>query len=92
VRVAAALSLQAELYPNPSHPAETVNLLVRTAQAGAATWQLKDMLGRVISQGQAELPVGSTRLTLPAAELPKGVYLLQLRQGTEHLVRKMVRE
>ncbi|MCB2406806.1 LamG-like jellyroll fold domain-containing protein [Hymenobacter lucidus] len=93
VQVIMAEGLQAQLYPNPSHPAEALTLQVRTGAAGPASWQLTDMLGRVVSQAtNVELPAGVSTLPVSATELPTGVYLLKLQQGKHQVIRKLVRE
>jgi hypothetical protein len=93
VQVSTMVGLQAQLYPNPSHPAEALTLLVRTGIAGSASWQITDMLGRVVLQEtNVVLPAGASNLPVQAAELPTGVYLLKLQQGNQNLIRKLVRE
>ena len=83
----------ADLYPNPSHPADELTLRLTTPTAGPARWQLFDMLGRrVLSQEDRPLPAGTSLLPLPAAALPTGVYLLQVRQGEQQQVIRLVRE
>ncbi|MCB2376442.1 Ig-like domain-containing protein [Hymenobacter sp. BT635] len=93
VKMSTPEGLYVQLYPNPSHPAEALTLLVRTGQAGPVSWQLIDVLGRVLRQEtNVVLPAGTTSAPLSADELPVGVYLLKLQQGNKHVMQKLVRE
>lgn len=92
VRVASPAGLLAQAYPNPSNLAEAVTLLVRTPTAGPAAWELFDAVGRSLAHTTADLPAGSTMLPLPGlGELATGVYLLQVRQGGQQQVIKLIR-
>ncbi len=92
VRVVGPVSFVAQVYPNPSSPAEAVALLVRTPSAGPATWELFDAVGRLLARTTADLPAGSTTLPLPQlADLATGVYLLQVRQGGQQQIVKLIR-
>jgi hypothetical protein len=93
VQVPALFGFAAQLYPNPARGTEIPTLLVRTAEAGPATWELTDALGRTVLRQGGSLPVGSSTMALPAATvLPSGVYLLRVQQGSHHQVLKLVRE
>ncbi len=82
-----------QAYPNPSAPGTGVALSIRTSQAGPATLRLTDVLGRELSQQQADLPTGATTLPLPeAGQLATGVYLLRVQQGGQQYTLKLVRE
>lgn len=85
--------LLAEAFPNPS--AATVGIMVRlrTDQAGPASLELLDAVGRQLSQQLALLSAGTTTLPLAgAAQLATGVYVLRVRQGSRQQLLKLVRE
>ena len=90
VPLTAGLLVQA--YPNPSLGTE-VALGIRTDQSGPATLALTDMLGQEVSRQQAELPVGSSTVTLAgASKLATGVYVLRVWQGSRQQTLKLVRQ
>lgn len=70
------------IYPNPA----TDYVQVSLPQAGPATVALRDLTGRQVLAPQA-LPA-SQRLRLPAS-LAAGIYLLEVRQGSETAVRRL---
>lgn len=91
LQVPAAAGLLVQAYPNPFQ--QQVALTIRTGQAGAATIQLTDAVGRQLGQRKLDLPLGSSTLTLDEASgLPQGVYLLRVRQGEQQQTLKLVRE
>jgi hypothetical protein len=93
VAVPLEAGLLVQAYPNPSAPGTAVALSLRTGQAGPATLRLTDVLGRELSQQQADLPAGATTLPLPAtSQLATGVYLLRVQQGGQQRVLRLVRE
>ena len=92
VRVAAPLGLTVAAWPQPfGANGPTVGL--RTAQAGPATLRAYDALGRPVLNQNLTLSAGTT--ALPLAELgplASGVYVLRLKQGTQQVSLKLVRE
>lgn len=93
VAVPLAAGLLVQAYPNPSAPAQGITLAIRTDQAGPLTWQLTDVLGRLLSQQRAHLGVGAATLPLEASgSLPTGVYLLRVQQGGQQQTLKLVRQ
>ncbi|WP_426492467.1 T9SS type A sorting domain-containing protein [Hymenobacter sp. 102] len=68
---------QLEVYPNPASSA--VNVQVPAASASTVV-ELRDVRGRLVRQQRLE--PGITVTQLPTANLPGGVYLLQIQQGT----------
>ncbi|WP_375417973.1 IPT/TIG domain-containing protein [uncultured Hymenobacter sp.] len=71
-----------KVFPNPA----TDRLTVALPTTGAATVALRDLTGRVVL-APAALPADQ-QLRLPAA-LAAGVYLLEVRQGTQVAVRRI---
>jgi hypothetical protein len=93
VAVPLEAGLLVQAYPNPSAPGAAVALSIRTGQAGPATLRLTDVLGRELSQQQADLPAGVTILPLPAtSQLATGVYLLRVQQGGQQQALRLVLE
>lgn len=81
----------AQAVPNPFGN-EGLQVQVLTQQAGPATFDLHDAVGRVLLSGKAELPVGGATLDLRSAgQLPVGVYILTVRQGKQVVNLKVVR-
>lgn len=92
LQVPAVAGLLVQAYPNPSQQ-EQVTLVIRTSQAGPATLQLIDGVGRQLGQRKLDLLLGASTLVLEEATgLPQGVYLLRLRQGEQQQALKLVRE
>ena len=93
VRVSGLAEFTAQLYPNPSHDSQVPTVLVRTSSAGSVCWELADPLGRTLLRQTAEVPVGTTALSLNVASaLRSGVYLLRIQQGQQLKTLKVVRE
>jgi hypothetical protein len=93
VAVPLEAGLLVQAYPNPSAPGAAVALSIRTGQAGPGTLRLTDVLGRELSQQQADLPAGVTILPLPAtSQLATGVYLLRVQQGGQQQALRLVLE
>lgn len=73
------------VYPNPAQSQLTVAL----PRPGAARVALRDLAGRLVLATTSLPPSG--RLTLPAA-LPAGTYLLEVQQGAETAVRRVMKD
>lgn len=70
------LSLQ--VYPNPASAMGGVNVQLTLNESTTATIQLLNTQGQVVSSRNATLQSGSNVINVPAANLPAGVYYLQL--------------
>jgi hypothetical protein len=82
-----------QAYPNPSASLAPVSLLIHTELGGEVHLTLTDALGRLISRQTMMLAIGTTTLPLaPATELATGMYVLQVRQGTQQQLLKLVRQ
>ena len=73
------------VFPNPA--TDFVNVVL--PKAGAATVALRDLTGRLMLAPVALLPQQPLRLP---ASLAAGVYLLEVRQGSQTAVRRFVKE
>ena len=72
------------VYPNPLSTTDGAwNIQLNSEEAGAhIQWQLIDVQGKVLQQNAIRLQIGQQTITLPAQQLPSGLYLLQvLRPG-----------
>lgn len=89
LRPADGLFLQA--YPNPA--AHQFSVLMNVSQAGPATLKLLDTNGRLVMQRTLLLVPGSTTLALDETnELRPGLYTVQLQQGAQRHMLRLVRE
>lgn len=70
---------QLSIFPNPVK--ETLFVQFFAAQAGKFTMQVADMEGRVLQQQEFAATVGSTSLSLNAASLARGTYVLLIRSN-----------
>ncbi len=77
-----------ELWPAPVTDNAFVSL--STEQAGFITLDIIDALGRAVSIEQRELSTGRTEMSLPAAQLPNGLYLLRMSMNGETAARRFV--
>jgi hypothetical protein len=83
----------AQLFPNPSAATTAApQLLVVSAKASPVTLTLRDAVGRVLSQREVAFSASSA-LPLPeAAALPAGLYVLEVKQATQQLNVKLLRD
>ena len=89
LRPADGLFLQA--YPNPA--AHQFSVLMNASQAGPATLKVLDTNGRLVMQRTLLLVPGSTTLALDETnELRPGLYTVQLQQGAQRHMLRLVRE
>jgi len=66
------------LYPNPSRG--QVSLEIATETAGITKLEVRDILGRLVSQQELTLTEGSNSFSFDFAHLQAGVYLLNLKK------------
>jgi hypothetical protein len=62
------------IYPNPF--VDQVNLDLFTQKETKVTWNIYDVTGKIVLSGSESITTGYNTLKIDAAELPKGVYLL----------------
>jgi len=79
------------VYPNPATSTFTVAV---PAVAGASQVQatLLNSLGQEVARQAASLPAAGAHLIFERGRLAPGVYLLRVRAGTEHIVKRVVLE
>jgi hypothetical protein len=85
-----ALAATVSLYPNPAHRAFT--LAVPAGQLHNAAATLYNGLGQVVQQRQLSLPAAGGTTSFDVSSLAPGVYSLQLKTGTELVVKRVVVE
>ena len=84
--------LLAEAFPNPHHTGK-LTLRVQALEAGSVTLKVHEATGRVLWQETRAVQAGWNEQPLSrAAELPAGLYLLSVQQGSQQQVVKLVRE
>ncbi len=88
---AAQGTLSFSLYPNPARNATTVQL---PAQPGAttATLTLRDALGRTLRTETMNLPATGLRHEFDLANIPAGLYAVQVQAGAATATRQLVVE
>ena len=77
-----------ELWPTPVTDEAFVSLSAE--QAGLATLDIIDALGRTVSSMTQHVAPGSTLVSLPTTSLTNGLYLLRLSLNGETASRKLV--
>ncbi|HYV94158.1 MAG TPA: PKD domain-containing protein [Chitinophagales bacterium] len=79
------------IYPNPFSDEATISFTV--TENSPVTITLTDVQGRLLRTVLSEiLSAGDHAVMIPKKNLPAGIYLLQLKQGSESVVRRLVIE
>ncbi len=69
--------LEVTLYPNPA--TSVLYLSLATTNLSELSWDIQNLQGQVLQQGNYPTPITAEILELPLANLPAGAYLLRLR-------------
>jgi hypothetical protein len=77
-----------QLFPNPAD--NTLNLSFFNSDENVVTAKVIDMLGKVVYVHSMTSEGGFQETSLSTAELPAGVYLLQVSNGSESISRRFV--
>jgi PKD repeat protein len=78
------------VFPNPV--ADRINLEISTLNDTGITLQLLSVHGHNLIEQDEMLSSGNNRLTMPAGDLPRGVYILAIRIGKEYIIsRKFIK-
>jgi hypothetical protein len=78
-----------EVYPNPA--ADQLNISYEVVSAGNVLFSIRDLLGKeqtVLFEGS--LPEGHGNISCQIGDLPKGTYILSMRDGAGALHKKMI--
>ena len=78
-----------ELFPNPVLNGE-LQMSIRLEQTGTITWRLLDATGALVQQDDLGSTSGLQRVAVPVAQLPAGVYFIQILTPERQLVRKVL--
>jgi hypothetical protein len=66
---------QLSVYPNPF--TEQMNMDVFVKENTKIIWNLYDMTGKLVLNGQESITAGYSSINIEAADLPKGVYMIK---------------
>ncbi|HTL09664.1 MAG TPA: T9SS type A sorting domain-containing protein, partial [Chitinophagaceae bacterium] len=80
-----------KLWPNPATGA-TLLLSLSSQQPGSTSLQLRSADGKLLLQKSISLVTGNNQLTLDIAQLPAGIYLLQLPLNNDFITQKFIRQ
>ena len=86
-----ALAATVDLYPNPAHRSFTLNVPAGNSLY-AASARLINALGQVVQTHQLNLPAGGGTTAFDVSRLAAGVYTLELKTGTDLVVKRVVVE
>lgn len=76
--------------PNPT--SDVLNIVVETKNEDDLELNLLDVFGKVIKQQKTTVQQGLNNKSLDIQDLPNGIYFLQLQQGTEKIIRRIIKE
>lgn len=85
-----ALAATVELYPNPAH--QSFTLRVPAGSLAASSARLLNALGQVVQSRQLNLPAAGGTTAFDVSRLAAGVYSLELKTGTDLVVKRVVVE
>lgn len=77
------------LFPNPANT-EAVNLYFTTKKSVDLTINLLDAMGRTVYQAAADNVLGDISTTIPVANLPSGLYIVELTDGYSKKTQKLI--
>lgn len=78
------------LAPNPA--AQEAYLLIKGAAGEKATYRLLSLTGQVLQEKRLEVGGSDFRYVLPVADLPAGVYVVEVLVGTHRQLLRLVKE
>ncbi len=78
-----------ELFPNPVTNGE-LQMNIRLENANSINWRLMDATGALLQQDDLGSTNGLQRITVPVADLPAGVYFVQILSDERQFVRKIL--
>lgn len=76
------------LFPNPARNEVTLQFIAAEQQELPVI--VMDAGGRRVLTRQIQIPAGNSRATLPLGELPAGIYLVTLGEGTRQQIKRLV--
>ena len=78
------------IYPNPTN--NNINVVIQATSETQTNIRITDLLGRVVLEQTEALIAGSNTITYNISDFAKGVYLIQVSNGNEQKVFKLVKE
>lgn len=76
--------------PNPAK--DVLNIVIETKNDNDLEINLLDILGKIVKQEKSTIQQGLNNKSLDLQDLPGGIYFLQIQQGTERVLRKVLKE
>lgn len=86
-----ALAAKLELYPNPAHQSFKLNVPAGTSLRSAKA-TLTNTLGQVVQERQLAVPASGGTIDFDVSRLSAGIYNLQLKAGSDVVVKRVVVE
>jgi hypothetical protein len=77
------------LFPNPSNA--QINLQIYSPQNDEIQISIKDLNGRIIAFFDKNITEGENRFSQDISDLPNGIYFLQLKNDSETVVQKFIK-
>ena len=78
------------IYPNPAHSNLTVNFIA--SQAADYLLELKDLSGRIVLSENRSAVEGINSIPMDLTTVAKGIYMLNVKSGSEKLITKVLVE
>ncbi|MEI7662535.1 MAG: PKD domain-containing protein [Bacteroidota bacterium] len=80
-----------DLFPNPAN--NEVSLIVQVQYAGKLNYEIRSMTGQTVLNGKASCHAGANLVTIPAGEIPRGIYVFSLYRadGSRILNKKLMK-
>lgn len=76
------------LFPNPA--SNRVSVKLDLTQANMTRFEIYDMKGQLLSTDEVQLPSGLAEHQLDVANLPNGIYFVQVQSGSSRLSKKLL--
>jgi len=83
------LSFKYVLYPNPTET-QRVNLNIHSKENGSVSIKVFDLNGRLLSQQQEQIGIGTQTFSIDISSLNKGTYIIQLDDGKRKGAQKLL--
>lgn len=81
-KLAAPSSFSVQVAPNPVTSGKEAWISFYSQEAGISEWQITDIQGRLILQGQFSADAGKNQFAVPTERLNSGCYHIRLRMGS----------
>jgi hypothetical protein len=78
------------LYPNPA--IDEVRVEISNNEIATYTINVMDMMGKLLQTKSVAKNESTTETSLNIANLPRGMYLIQINNGTERVTKKLIKQ